>query len=115
MWWGTCRSPPRRRACRVRRRCRIPAWCRRKTPTRSPWGARMRVGLWLEAMPAMQAVYVYMFEVQDPETGEWTRSRRLATAAAIARMGARQVRDSGRLVFPELVGSDGLVSPAYAS
>ena len=63
----------------------------------------------------MEPVYVYMYEERDRTSGEWVRSRRLATAAAIARLGARQVPGSARLVFPEMIGSDGFVALGYAS
>ena len=62
----------------------------------------------------MDPVYVYMYEERDPESGTWTRSRRLATAAAIARIGARQVPGSARLVFAEMIGPDGFVAISYA-
>jgi len=61
----------------------------------------------------MDSVYVYMFEMLDPVTGVWTRSQRLATSAAIARLGARPVPESGRLVFAEVIGGNGFVSPSY--
>ena len=61
----------------------------------------------------MEHVFVYMFDLQDRVTGLWARSRRLATLAAIARLGARVVRDSGRQVFAESVGQDGLVAESY--
>ena len=62
----------------------------------------------------MDPVYVYMYEERDPESGTWVRSRRLATAAAIARVGARQVEGSARLVFAEMIGQDGFVAISYA-
>ena len=61
------------------------------------------------------STYVFLFEMRDPETGEWGRSQRLATAAAIRNVGARQVPGSGRLVFPELIGADGFVTASYAA
>ena len=59
-------------------------------------------------------VYVYMFEQQDPKTGAWTLSTRFGTPAAIARIGARKVPDSGRIVFDEMIGADGFVESGYA-
>ena len=62
----------------------------------------------------MDPIYVYMYEERDPESGTWIRSRRLGTAAAIARIGARQVQGSARLVFAEVIGQDGFVATTYA-
>ena len=59
-------------------------------------------------------VYVYMFEERDPKTGEWTPSTRFGTPAAIARIGARKIPDSGRIVFDEMIGADGFVESNYA-
>ena len=54
-----------------------------------------------------------MFEQQDPKTGLWALSPRLGTAVAIAKVRGRQLPESGRLVFAEMIGADGFVAPGY--
>ena len=62
---------------------------------------------------SLEPVYVYMFEQQDPVTGTWSTSPRLATLPTIARLGGRPIRNSGRLVFAEVVAADGFVTRSY--
>jgi hypothetical protein len=55
-----------------------------------------------------QSVYVYSFEYHDRATQTWIRGPLPATLEAIMRNGWRLLAGTGKLVFAELVDTEGV-------